>query len=170
MFCLMLRLLVVRLIKVHHCPGACMFLFSMYKGEDVTSMERFFSMLDTGDFRFNDELKQELSVVLKKADFDEERTISLVHVDNTCESYCDTVVYRYNRIKKAWYPCTIKKAYHTLSLKEAVDKMDATIKRNMGKVRMGSFTNCKNGIDRVYFGCYLMKKEEVYRDYRFASL
>lgn len=152
MFCLMLRLLVVRLIKVHHCPGACMFLFSMYKGEDITSMERYFSMLDTGDFRFNDKLRHELSVVLKKADFDEEKPISLVHVDNTCKSY------------------KYKKEYNTLSLKEAVDKMDATIKSNMGKVRMGSFANCKNGIDRVYFGCYLMKKEEVYRDYRFASL
>ena len=86
-------------------------------------MERFFSMLDTGDFRFNDELKQELSVVLKKADFDEEKPISLVHVDNTCESY------------------KYKKAYHTLSLKEAVDMMDATIKSNMGRVRMGSFVD-----------------------------
>ena len=133
-------------------------------------MERYFSMLDTGDFRFNDELRHDLSVVLKKADFDKGKPISLVHVDNTCDSYCDTIVYRYDRIKKARYPCTIKKAYDTLSLKEAVDKMDATIKSNMGKVRMGSFANFKNGIDRVYFGCYLMKKEEVYRDYRFASL
>lgn len=125
MFCLMLRLLVVRLIKVHHCPGACMFLFSMYKGEDITSMERFFSMLDTGDFRFNDELRQKLSVVLKKADFDEEKPISLVHVDNTCKSYHSET----------------KKEYNTLSLKEAVDKMDATIKSKMGRVRMGSFVD-----------------------------
>ena len=121
----MLRLLVVRLIKVDHCPGACMFLFSMYKGEDITSMERYFSMLDTGDFRFNDELRQELSVVLKKADFDKEKPISLVHVDNTCESY----------------HFKTKKEYHTLSLKEAVDMMDATIKSKMGKVRMGSFVD-----------------------------
>ena len=121
----MLRLLVVRLIKVHHCPGACMFLFSMYKGEDITSMERFFSMLDTGDFRFNDELRQKLSVVLKKADFDEEKPISLVHVDNTCKSYHSET----------------KKEYNTLSLKEAVDKMDATIKSKMGRVRMGSFVD-----------------------------
>lgn len=125
MFCLMLRLLVVRLIKVDHCPGACMFLFSMYKGEDITSMERFFSMLDTGDFRFNDELRHELSVVLKKADFDEEKPISLVHVDNTCDSYHSET----------------KEEYHTLSLKEAVDKMDATIKSNMGKVRIRSFVD-----------------------------
>ena len=125
MHCLMLRLLVVRLIKVDHCPGACMFLFSMYKGEDITSMERYFSMLDTGDFRFNDELRQELSVVLKKADFDKEKPISLVHVDNTCESY----------------HFKTKKEYHTLSLKEAVDMMDATIKSKMGKVRMGSFVD-----------------------------
>lgn len=131
-----------------------MFLFSMYKGEDVTSMERYFSMLDTGDFRFNDELRQDLSVVLKKADFDEEKPISLVHMDNTCESY---------HFKS-------KIEYHTLSLKEAVDMMDATIKSNMGKVRMGSFVDYKDGKGRVYFGCYLMKKEEVYRDYRFASL
>lgn len=121
----MLRLLVVRLIKVDHCPGACMFLFSMYKGEDITSMERFFSMLDTGDFRFNDELRHDLSVVLKKADFDEEKRISLVHMDNTCESY----------------HFKTKKEYHTLSLKEAVDMMDATIKSKMGKVRMGSFVD-----------------------------
>ena len=137
----MLRLLVVRLVKVHHCPGACMFLFSMYKGEDITSMERFFSMLDTGDFRFNDELRHDLSVVLKKADFNKKKRISLVHVDNTCDSYCDTIVYRYNRIKKTWYPCTIKKAYHTLSLKEAVDMMDATIKSKMGKARIRSFVD-----------------------------
>ena len=88
-------------------------------------MERFFSMVDTGDFRFNDELRQKLSVVLKKADFDEEKPISLVHVDNTCKSYHSET----------------KKEYNTLSLKEAVDKMDATIKSKMGRVRMGSFVD-----------------------------
>ena len=82
-------------------------------------------MLDTGDFRFNDELREKLSVVLKKADFDEEKPISLVHVDNTCHSYHSET----------------KEEYHTLSLKEAVDKMDATIKSKMGRVRIRSFVD-----------------------------
>ena len=86
-------------------------------------MERYFSMLDTGDFRFNDELKNDLSVVLKKAGFDDTNPISLVHMDNTCD------VYNY------------KTEYSTLSLQEAVDKMDATIKDKMGKVGMGSFVD-----------------------------
>ncbi|KAK8826430.1 hypothetical protein WA577_001783 [Blastocystis sp. JDR] len=53
----LLRVLVVVAIDANHCPGSCMFSFSLYEGSKLTDMENIFSML-----------------------------LSLLHVDDTCYS------------------------------------------------------------------------------------
>ena len=45
--------LVVVAIDANHCPGSCMFSFSLYEGSKLTDMENIFSMLYTGDFRIS---------------------------------------------------------------------------------------------------------------------
>ena len=68
--------LVVVAIDANHCPGSCMFSFSLYEGSKLTDMKNIFSMLYTGDFRISPQI---LSFV-------QGASVSLLHVDDTCYS------------------------------------------------------------------------------------
>lgn len=68
--------LVVVAIDANHCPGSCMFSFSLYEGSKLTDMANIFSMLYTGDFRVSPHI---LSFVQRAS-------VSLLHVDDTCYS------------------------------------------------------------------------------------
>ena len=63
-------------IDANHCPGACMFSFSLYEGTGVTDMKIIFSMLYTGDFRMSPQIQS----------FVRGSRVSLLHVDDTCYS------------------------------------------------------------------------------------
>lgn len=95
-----------------------MFLFSLYEGDKRLVLRRFFSMLDTGDFRFNNELNEELEGKLKSLGFDETNPLSLIHVDNTCYAYHD----------KHETP------YRTLTLEETLKKMNEAVEETKKKV------------------------------------
>ena len=73
----------VDVIEAHHCPGACMFLFSMYHWK-ASSAELFFTTLYTGDFRNMNDLIQ--STILKEYTLTQNRCIDHIYLDNT---YCD---------------------------------------------------------------------------------
>ena len=66
--------LLVVAIDANHCPGSCMFSFSLYEGSKPSDMENIFSMLYTGDFRISPQI---LSFVQRTS-------LSLLHVDDTC--------------------------------------------------------------------------------------
>lgn len=68
--------LLVVAIDANHCPGSCMFSFSLYEGSKLTDMANIFSMLYTGDFRISPQI---LSFV-------QGASLSLLHVDDTCYS------------------------------------------------------------------------------------
>ncbi|KAK8824725.1 hypothetical protein WA577_001749, partial [Blastocystis sp. JDR] len=72
----LLRVLLVVAIDANHCPGSCMFSFSLYEGSKLTDMANIFSMLYTGDFRISPQI---LSFV-------QGASLSLLHVDDTCYS------------------------------------------------------------------------------------
>ena len=74
-FCILLTPSVL-VIDANHCPGSCMFSFSLYEGSKPSDMENIFSMLYTGDFRISPQI---LSFVQRTG-------VSLLHVDDTCYS------------------------------------------------------------------------------------
>lgn len=50
-----LRVVVVDVLEANHCPGACLFLFSLYRWKNAgenSHGELFFTTLYTGDFRY----------------------------------------------------------------------------------------------------------------------
>lgn len=96
-----------------------MFLFSMYEGDKRLVLKRFFSMLDTGDFRLNDKLKKDLNAVLKSAGIDKANRLSLIHVDNTCDAYHKET----------------KEEYRTLTLEETLKKMNEAVEEKKKSVR-----------------------------------
>lgn len=73
----------VDVIEANHCPGACMFLFSLYHWES-SSATLFFTTLYTGDFRNTKDLIP--STVLKDYTLSQNRCIDHIYLDNT---YCD---------------------------------------------------------------------------------
>lgn len=85
------RVVVVRCIDAHHCPGSIMFLFEMYRGyflcymfnnrKDKIEKECFFRMLATGDFRYTKDMKQSIETL---GIHTPEKQITLLHCDNTC--------------------------------------------------------------------------------------
>ena len=71
------RVVTVRAFDAHHCPGSCMFLFEMFEGKGQ-DLHPFFSMLYTGDFRYDDSMKEEWKGIKKIP------KLTLLHVDDTC--------------------------------------------------------------------------------------
>ena len=71
------RIVTVRAFNTHHCPGSCMFLFEMFEGND-DDFGSFFSMLYTGDFRYNEDMKSDLKYLI-----DPIPNLTLLHVDDT---------------------------------------------------------------------------------------
>ena len=71
------RIVTVRAFNANHCPGSCMFLFEMFEGSD-DHFESFFSMLYTGDFRYNEDMKSDLKYLI-----DPIPSLTLLHVDDT---------------------------------------------------------------------------------------
>lgn len=90
----------------------------MYEGDKRLVLRRFFSMLDTGDFRFNNELNKELEGKLESLGFDKANPLSLIHVDNTCDDYHD----------KYGTP------YRTLTLEETLKKMNEAVEATKKRV------------------------------------
>ena len=71
------RVVTVRAFDAHHCPGSCMFLFEMFEGKGQ-DLHPFFSMLYTGDFRYDDSMKEEWKGIKRIP------KLTLLHVDDTC--------------------------------------------------------------------------------------
>ena len=71
------RVVTVRAFDAHHCPGSCMFLFEMFEGKGQ-DLYPFFSMLYTGDFRYDDSMKEEWKGIKRIP------KLTLLHVDDTC--------------------------------------------------------------------------------------
>ena len=74
------RVVTVRAFDAHHCPGSCMFLFEMFEGKGQ-DLHPFFSMLYTGDFRYDESMKEEWKGIKKIP------KLTLLHVDDTC--FCE---------------------------------------------------------------------------------
>ena len=72
------RIVTVRAFDAHHCPGSCMFLFEMFEGNDK-EIHLFFNMLYTGDFRYDDNMKEEWKEIKNDV-----MKLTLLHVDDTC--------------------------------------------------------------------------------------
>ena len=70
----------VDVVDANHCPGSCMFLFTLYKWNGSTA-DRFYSVLYTGDFRYEPDM---MNGVLKE--YCGDRSIDLLLVDCT---YCN---------------------------------------------------------------------------------
>ena len=77
---------VVDVLDANHCPGSCMFLFSLYTWSGAPSL--FFTTLYTGDFRYTPALLSD--TVLRAYCDDGEREIQHLYLDNTysCKDYC----------------------------------------------------------------------------------
>ena len=71
------RVVTVRAFDAHHCPGSCMFLFEMFEGRGQ-DLHPFFSMLYTGDFRYDESMKEEWKGIKRIP------KLTLLHVDDTC--------------------------------------------------------------------------------------
>ena len=71
------RVVTVRAFDAHHCPGSCMFLFEMFEGKGQ-DLHPFFSMLYTGDFRYDESMKEEWKGIKRIP------KLTLLHVDDTC--------------------------------------------------------------------------------------
>ena len=71
------RVVTVRAFDAHHCPGSCMFLFEMFEGKGQ-DLHPFFSMLYSGDFRYDESMKEEWKGIKKIP------KLTLLHVDDTC--------------------------------------------------------------------------------------
>lgn len=99
------RIVTVRAFNAHHCPGSCMFLFEMFEGSG-NHFESFFSMLHTGDFRYNEDMESELKNLK-----DPIPSLTLLHVDDTC----------YHRNDKG-------QLYRTLTKEEAIENIKQLIK------------------------------------------
>ncbi len=99
------RIVTVRAFNAHHCPGSCMFLFEMFEGSG-NHFESFFSMLHTGDFRYNEDMESELKNLK-----DPIPSLTLLHVDDTC----------YHRNAKG-------QMYRTLTKEEAIKNIKQLIK------------------------------------------
>ncbi|KAK8830457.1 hypothetical protein WA577_000453 [Blastocystis sp. JDR] len=104
-----IRIVTVRAFDAHNCPGSCMFLFEMFEGSD-DHFESFFSMLYTGDFRYNEDMKSDLKYLI-----DPIPSLTLLHVDDTAcllnknsftgipysrEDAINTIHYLINKMKK----------------------------------------------------------------------
>ena len=74
------RVVTVRAFDAHHCPGSCMFLFEMFEGKGQ-DLHPFFSMLYTGDFRYDESMKEEWKGIKRIP------KLTLLHVDDTC--FCE---------------------------------------------------------------------------------
>ena len=68
------RVVTVRAFDAHHCPGSCMFLFEMFEGKGQ-DLHPFFSMLYSGDFRYDESMKEEWKGIKKIP------KLTLLHVD-----------------------------------------------------------------------------------------
>ena len=108
------RVVTVRAFDAHHCPGSCMFLFEMFEGKGQ-DLHPFFSMLYTGDFRYDESMKEEWKGIKRIP------KLTLLHVDDTC--FCKN--------EKG-------KMYKTLTKKEAIDNIQ-TIMRVLSKKRITQF-------------------------------
>ena len=99
------RVVTVRAFDAHHCPGSCMFLFEMFEGKGQ-DLHPFFSMLYTGDFRYDESMKEEWKGIKRIP------KLTLLHVDDTCF-------------------CKNRKEYsgRTCSREEASKKLDLCIRR-----------------------------------------
>lgn len=74
------RIVRVDVIDANHCPGACLFLFTMYRWIDHTP-SLFFTTLYTGDFRYNPEIVQ--NSVLHEYLNPSSKKLDLIYIDNT---------------------------------------------------------------------------------------
>ena len=103
------RIVTVRAFDAHHCPGSCMFLFEMFEGSD-DHFESFFSMLYTGDFCYNNIMKDYCKSINSIIP-----SLTLLHVDDTAcllnknsftgipysrEDAINTIHYLINKMKK----------------------------------------------------------------------
>ena len=70
----------VDVIEANHCPGACMFLFSLYHWKS-SSATLYFTTLYTGDFRNMNDLIP--STVLKDYTLTQDKCIDHIYLDNT---------------------------------------------------------------------------------------
>ena len=99
------RIVTVRAFNANHCPGSCMFLFEMFEGSG-NHFESFFSMLHTGDFRYNENMEKDF-----KNPKNPIPNLTLLHVDDTC----------YYRNDKG-------QMYRTLTKDEAIENIRQLIK------------------------------------------
>ena len=103
------RIVTVRAFDAHNCPDSCMFLFEMFEGSG-DHFESFFSLLHTGDFRYNEDMESELKNLK-----DPIPSLTLLHVDDTAcllnknsftgipysrEDAINTIHYLINKMKK----------------------------------------------------------------------
>lgn len=77
------RVICVDVIDANHCPGACIFLFSMYRWD--TSAHLFFTTLYTGDFRYTQHVISDS--ILQEYTKPSGKLIDHVYIDNT---YCNS--------------------------------------------------------------------------------
>ena len=98
------RVVTVRAFDAHYCPGSCMFLFEMFEGKGQ-DLHPFFSMLYTGDFRYDESMKEEWKGIKRIP------KLTLLHVDDTC--FC--------KIENG-------KVYKTLTKKEAIVSVQTIMK------------------------------------------
>ena len=75
------RIVCIDVIEANHCPGACIFLFSIYRWD--TSAHLFFTTLYTGDFRYTPQILSDS--VLQEYTKPSGKQIDHVYIDNT---YC----------------------------------------------------------------------------------
>ena len=95
------RVVTVRAFDAHHCPGSCMFLFEMFEGKGQ-DLHPFFSMLYTGDFRYDESMKEEWKGIKRIP------KLTLLHVDDTC--FCE------NRKEYSGRTCSREEASKKLDL------------------------------------------------------
>lgn len=96
------RIVTVRAFDAHNCPDSCMFLFEMFEGND-DDFGSFFSMLYTGDFCYNNRMKEYcrgLNTIIP--------SLTLLHIDDTAcllnkDSLTDIPYYRNDAEKTVHY-------------------------------------------------------------------
>ncbi len=71
------RIVTVRALNAYQCPDSCMFLFEMFEGND-DDFGSFFSMLYTGDFCYNNKMKDYCKSIISIIP-----SLTLLHVDDT---------------------------------------------------------------------------------------
>ena len=108
------RVVTVRAFDAHHCPGSCMFLFEMFEGKGH-NLHPFFSMLYTGDFRYDESMKEEWKGIKRIP------KLTLLHVDDTC--FCKN---------------ENGKVYKTLTKKEAIVSVQ-TIMKDLSNKRITQY-------------------------------